>query len=63
MGESEFRWAVGQLVRFAHQRDGGPVHRVSYVAPDGMIELEDMVGFFGPHLFVAADEEPSHDGE
>lgn len=46
----------GTLVRFAHERDGGPVHRVFGVGVDGMIELDDMGGFFAPHLFVIADD-------
>lgn len=46
----------GTLVRFNHERDGGPVHRVFGVGVDGMIELDDMGGFFAPHLFVIADD-------
>jgi hypothetical protein len=46
----------GMLVRFNHERDGGPVRRVASVAPDGMVELEDMGGFFAPHLFEIADD-------
>lgn len=46
----------GDLVRFNHERDGGPVRRVASVAPDGMIELEDMGGFFAPHLFEIAED-------
>lgn len=46
----------GTLVRFNHERDGGPVRRVASVAPDGMVELEDMGGFFAPHLFEIADD-------
>ncbi len=45
----------GTLVRFNHERDGGPVRRIVSVAPDGMIELEDMDGFFAPHLFEIAE--------
>lgn len=44
----------GTLVRFNHERKGGPVHRIASVARDGMIELEDMGGFFAPHLFECA---------
>ena len=44
------------LVRFANQRDGGPVHRVVSVMFDGMIELHDMGGYFAPHLFAIADD-------
>lgn len=46
----------GTLVRFNHERNGGPVHRVASVARDGMIELEDMGGFFAPHLFEPAND-------
>jgi hypothetical protein len=41
----------GDLVRFAHERDGGPVHRIVGIAGDGMVELHDMGGLFAPHLF------------
>jgi hypothetical protein len=41
----------GDLVRFAHERDSGPVHRVVRIAGDGMVELHDMGGLFAPHLF------------
>ena len=44
------------LVRFNHERDGGPVHRVVSIMADGMIELHDMEGYFAPHLFVIADD-------
>jgi hypothetical protein len=47
---------LGTLVRFAHQRDGGPVHRVVSVMRDGMVELHDMGGYFAPHLFAVADD-------
>ena len=50
------RFKRGTLVRFNHEQDGGPVRRVASIAPDGMIELEDMGGFFAPHLFVIADD-------
>lgn len=46
----------GTLVRFNHERKGGPVHRIASVARDGMIELEDMGGFFAPHLFEIAGD-------
>lgn len=46
----------GTLVRFYHERQGGPVHRVAFVSSDGMVELEDMGGFFAPHLFALADD-------
>ena len=50
------RFENGTLVRFNHERDGGPVHRVVSIDTDGMVELHDMDGFFAPHLFeVAAD--------
>lgn len=44
------------LVRFAHERDGGPVHRVVSVMHDGMVELHDIGGYFAPHLFAIADD-------
>lgn len=47
---------IGNLVRFAHEQNGGPVHRVASVMSDGMVELHDMGGYFGPDLFVAADD-------
>ena len=47
---------IGKLVRFAHEKDGGPVHRVVSVMSDGMIELHDFGGYFAPHLFVIADD-------
>lgn len=47
---------IGDLVRFAHEQNGGPVHRVVSVMSDDMIELHDMSGYFAPHLFVAADD-------
>lgn len=46
----------GDLVRFAHERDGGPVHRVVRIDVHDMIELADMVGWFAPPLFVLADD-------
>lgn len=50
------RFERGTLVRFNDEQDGGPVRRVASIAPDGMIELEDMGGFFAPHMFVIADD-------
>ena len=47
---------AGDLVRFNHERDGGPVHRVVSVAPDRMVELHDMGGYFAAHLFAFADD-------
>lgn len=47
---------IGDLVRFNHERDDGPVHRVVSVMSDGMIEIHDMGGYFAPHLFVVADD-------
>jgi hypothetical protein len=44
------------LVRFAHERNGGPVHRIVSVMRDGMVELHDMGGYFAPHLFAIADD-------
>jgi hypothetical protein len=46
----------GALVRFAHERDGGPVHKIVSVMPDGMVEINDMGGYFAPHLFEVADD-------
>lgn len=48
-------WKVGELVRFAHIRAGGPVHRVTAVGAGGMIEIEGMTGEFAAHLFVHAE--------
>jgi hypothetical protein len=45
-----------KLVRFANEKDGGPVHKVVAVDRDGMVELNDMGGWFGPHLFAIADD-------
>jgi hypothetical protein len=47
---------LGTLVRFAHERNGGPVHRIVSVMQDGMVELHDMGGYFAPHLFQVADD-------
>lgn len=47
---------IGNLVRFANEKSGGPVHRVVSVMHDGMIEIHDMGGYFAPHLFVVADD-------
>lgn len=47
---------MGALVRFNHERHGGPVHRVVSVMRDGMVELHDMGGYFAPHLFAVADD-------
>lgn len=47
---------LGSLVRFWSERDGGPVHRVTAVASDGMVLLNDMGGWFAPHLFAFADD-------
>jgi hypothetical protein len=46
----------GTLVRFANEKNGGPVHRVVSVMRDGMIELHDIPGYFAPHLFEVADD-------
>jgi len=48
----------GDLVRFNHERNGGPVHKVTWVdsRPGGMVQLHDMGGHFAPCLFVAADD-------
>lgn len=47
---------IGDLVRFANEKDGGPVHRVVSVMSDSLIELHDYGGYFAPHLFVEADD-------
>ena len=47
---------IGDLVRFNDEQDGGPVHRVTSVMLDGMIEIHDMSGYFAPHLFVTAND-------
>lgn len=46
----------GKLVRFVNEQDGGPVHRVDAISPDGMVWLDDMEGWFASHLFVVADD-------
>lgn len=43
-------------MRFGHQANGGPVHRIVRVDADGMVELHDMGGFFAPHLFALVDD-------
>jgi hypothetical protein len=43
---------LGKPVCFAHQPDG-PAHRVQSIGWNGMVTLNDMVGEFAPHLFVA----------
>jgi hypothetical protein len=47
---------IGDLVRFNHERNGGPVHRIASVTHDGMVELHDMGGYFAPHLFEIATD-------
>lgn len=47
---------IGDLVRFNHEQNGGPVHRIVVVMSDGMVELHDMGGYFAPHLFAMADD-------
>lgn len=47
---------VGDTVRFAHQTDG-PIHRVAALPSINgirMVELDDMPGQFGDHLFLHA---------
>lgn len=46
----------GTLVRFNHERNGGPVHRVVSVMLDSMVELHDMGGYFAQDLFAVADD-------
>jgi hypothetical protein len=61
------KWRIGDRVRFAHEHPKGPVHVVSAVshvlgetfAGDPMVELRDMAGEFGSHLFIAAGYEPN----
>jgi hypothetical protein len=48
--------AKGDIVRFAHEQNGGPVHRIVSVMSDGMVEIHDMGGYFAPHLFVVATD-------
>lgn len=45
-----------QFVRFNHEREGGPVHRVVRIGRDAMVELNDMGGCFAPHLFEIASD-------
>lgn len=52
------RLKVGDMVRFAHQADG-PIHRVAALPSINgirMVELDDMPGQFGDHLFLLADD-------
>lgn len=53
---------IGTLVRFNHERNGGPVHRVINRDGDGMVELHDMTGWFAPHLFLVVESE-MHSGQ
>jgi len=51
-------WRVGDRVRFRHQHPNGPVHvvtAISNVLEHPMVELQDMPGQFGAHVFIAAD--------
>ena len=54
MAHSELK--PGDLVRFNHERDGGPVYRIGRIDREGMVELGDMSGWFAPHLFELADD-------
>lgn len=56
MSITDERLTIGTLVRFANEQQGGPVHRVVSVMLDGMIEINDMPGYFAPHLFAVADD-------
>jgi hypothetical protein len=56
MNENGLSLGIGALVRFAHERNGGPVHRVVALASDGMVELHDMGGWFAQHHFAVADD-------
>lgn len=47
---------LNKLVRFAHEKNAGPIHKVIAVNQDGAVELHDMDGLFAPHLFVIADD-------
>lgn len=47
---------IGDLVRFNHERVGGPVHRVVSVMRDGKIEVHDIGGYFAPQLFTVAKD-------
>ena len=42
---------VDRCVRFAHQPTG-PTHLVVGYTTEGLVVLNDMVGEFGPHIFV-----------
>jgi hypothetical protein len=51
-------WKVGDRVRFAHQHPSGPVYTITKTLIDmnqPMVELKDMIGQFGAHIFIAAD--------
>lgn len=54
-------WKVGQFVRFAHIKAGGPCYRVRKIVQGihgGMIEIEGLPGQFAPSVFVEATEIP-----
>lgn len=47
----------GKLVRFNHEKETDLPHRVAAVA-NGMIDLDDLGGWFAPHLFKIAGDDP-----
>jgi hypothetical protein len=56
MNEKGLSLGIGTLVRFAHERNGGPVHRIVALTSNGKVELDDMDGWFAQHLFAVADD-------
>lgn len=48
---------VGRAVRFKHQGDEAAYRVIRAI--DGMVELDGLVGRFGPHLFVVLDRTPA----
>lgn len=51
-------WRVGDRVRFGHEHPNGPIRVVTALSDslrDPMVEIEGMTGWFGSHIFIAAD--------
>jgi hypothetical protein len=51
-------WTIGDRVRFAHEQPDGPIHVVTGILHSRgqpMVEIEDLPGQFGAHLFIAAN--------
>lgn len=51
-------WKIGDVVRFAHQKEGEAKYTIKSLlsrAHGAMVELEELPGEFAVHVFVAAD--------